>query len=409
MPETPETEDLEKERSAKTQKHNELSAAIEKFSLYSGDPASRMFDRLAKMSKGAHRARHRALIVFFAGWGLICILTIFSGSAIGFDGAFLGDLNAFSRYALAAPLLMLMDRRIDAQLRLYLDHFADAPLIAPYAMKDAAIEITAAIDRASGILPFVLCAALAYVLVLVGQSFGGISLPDWRYIGPPEDIRLTVAAWWAALIAAPLFWFLVLRAFWRYLVWSRLLRQLAHLDLRLVVTHTDGAGGLGFLGRHPNIFSALIFALAIAFAGAVAQELNAGQLSPQAYGWLLTVWVAVTALLFAIPLSAFQAPLSELKRKTRFAAATRSTLVLRAQERDVFGRNLAAPNDDENPGVLMDATKLDDAAKKMRTIPFSRETIAPLIGAALLPLLAAGATQIPIKELFGAAKKLLLL
>jgi hypothetical protein len=41
-----------------------------------------------------------------------------------------------------------------------------------------------------------------------------------------------------------LFWFLLLRWLWRHAVWGLLLRDLARLELRLVATHPDGAGGL---------------------------------------------------------------------------------------------------------------------------------------------------------------------
>ena len=90
-----------------------------------------------------------------------------------------------------------------------------------------------------------------------------------RAVGP-EGARLTVAGWWCALVSNPLFWFLLLRWLWRHAVWGLLLRDLAGLDLRLVATHPDGAGGLAFIGQYPNAFAAFVFALSCVVGAAIA-------------------------------------------------------------------------------------------------------------------------------------------
>ena len=68
----------------------------------------------------------------------------------------------------------------------------------------------------------------------------------------------------------------------------------------------------------------------------------------------------------------------------------------------------------DNPGVkdepaLPNPSALIAAAKKMSIVPYSRTAIVPLGVAALLPLIAAGATQLPLQELWKVAKRLLLL
>ena len=56
-----------------------------------------------------------------------------------------------------------------------------------------------------------------------------------------------------------------------------------------------------------------------------------------------------------------------------------------------------------------DASKTYAAAKKLSTLLISRTAILPVAAAALLPLVAAGATRLPVKELLKVAKRLLLL
>ena len=60
-------------------------------------------------------------------------------------------------------------------------------------------------------------------------------------------------------------------------------------------------------------------------------------------------------------------------------------------------------------GELPDPAKLYAAARKLSTYLISRAAILPVAAAALLPLVAAGATQLPVKELLKIAKGLLLL
>ena len=58
---------------------------------------------------------------------------------------------------------------------------------------------------------------------------------------------------------------------------------------------------------------------------------------------------------------------------------------------------------------IPDPSKVFATARKLSVFLFSRSALLPISAAALLPLVAAGATQLPIKELFKVMKRLLLL
>jgi hypothetical protein len=96
---------------------------------------------------------------------------------------------------------------------------------------------------------------------------------------------------------------------------------------------------------------------------------------------------------------------------TRDAAAAQATRHFRAAERDLIGRNIVAPEEDEVAGETAPPapSKLFAAAGKVATVPFSRSAIMPLATAALAPLLAASATQLPVRELWSVARRLLVL
>jgi hypothetical protein len=116
-------------------------------------------------------------------------------------------------------------------------------------------------------------------------------------------------------------------------------------------------------------------------------------------------------ILFGAPLLAFTKPLRQLKEATVLAASSVATRHERAAERELLGGNMSAADDAEASAAdeIPDTAKLYAAAKKLSIFLISRAAIVPVAAAALLPLVAAGATQLPVRELLKIAKGLLLL
>jgi hypothetical protein len=403
------------EAAPKTKAHStDFTRKVNRFELFSAGLSEPLAARFKMLEKAARSAPRRALIAVALAWGGLLVLSLLAGRALG-PGGLLGDASVFGRFAIATGLLVMMDRRVDSKLRGYLVHFTDAPLISPASMPQAGRALAKAIDRARAPLPTLICALLAclislgFTLVQLGNLDG---LPaSWRFAGAPEAMSLSAAGWWASFVSIPLLSFLMLRALWRYAVWVLLLRRIASLELRLVATHPDGAGGLRFLGQNPNVFTTLAFAMSVCVAGYVLKGLQSEQLDTGIYSMLMSAWAGFIVFLFSAPLLAFAKPLSALKTKPRLAAAARATVNQRAAEREIFGRNFAGwrEGDTEESPADKDATKVDEAARKLSTLAFSRSAVVPLGFSALLPLVAVGATQLPFKELFKAAKGLLLL
>ena len=214
----------------------------------------------------------------------------------------------------------------------------------------------------------------------------------------PEGARLTAAGWWCALVSSPVFWFLLLRWLWRHAVWGLLLRDLARLELRLVATHPDGAGGLAFIGQYPNAFAAFVFALSCVLGAAIARALLQGRdagcgLRP-AHGSLAgrsddLVRLSAAGLLQAPPAAQGGDPPGRQFRRNPPRASGRARTA--RQQRECRGRR-RSHRFRRYSGSL---PKLHAAAKKLSTLLIARSAIVPVAAAALLPLVAAGATQLP--------------
>ena len=68
----------------------------------------------------------------------------------------------------------------------------------------------------------------------------------------PVRARLTLAGVWYGYVSVPILQFLLFRWYYRIFIWTRLLWQVSRIELSLVPTHPDRAGGVGFLALTPR-------------------------------------------------------------------------------------------------------------------------------------------------------------
>ena len=233
---------------------------------------------------------------------------------------------------------------------------------------------------------------------------------SWAVEIAGDGAHVTLAGWWSVICSAPLFYFLLFRGLWRYIVWAMLLWRIASLKLRLVATHPDGKGGLAFLAEYPNAYSMFVFGISSGFAITVVRHVFEANISSVTFGYIITAWLAIVFAFFAFPLLAFSKPLAELKDRSAEVLGAQATRYHRAAERALIGRNLAANDSVEAAApAVPDPSAQFAASRKLSIFLMSRSAVAPLAFAALVPFAIAGATKLPYKEVFAMIKKLLVL
>lgn len=347
------------------------SRGFDDFLIARGGPFYNLQQRLRLLHERALNAGRRAAILVGLAWGMPLLLSAVAGHAIGPAASrpFLLDLGAWARFFIAIGVFVLMERLVEERLRTHLRQFVRAPLLAPGSQPAGVEAVVRALRRRDLRLAELICVVAAYGITLGGVWLALVAdASSWLVSVGPEGARLTAAGWWCALVSSPLFWFLLLRWLWRHAVWGLLLRDLAQLDLRLVATHPDGAGGLAFIGQYPNAFAALVFALSCLLGAAIARTLLQGGLSAAAYGQLMAAWLVVVMILFGIPLLAFSGPLRRLKEATLLTASSVATRRERAAERELLGSNTSAAGDAEAAA----SGEVPDSAKSMRRRASSR-------------------------------------
>jgi hypothetical protein len=267
--------------------------------LFECAPPTGIQSRLGLIQPGAGNSRKRALLVVGMAWlPLVALSTI--------DGGFsnLTAATIYARYLVAAPLLVLAETLCARRLTAIARHFAVGNFIAErdHRQFERILRSTRSLLR----LPLVEVLAWAGAYACTGLLLGRFSSHD------PRD--WSVAMRWNALVSLPILLVLIFGWAWRFVLWCRFLALVARLDLRLVASHPDRAGGLGFVGISLRAFAPVALALSAIAAGQAARIIH--QMPTFSPGHLnVGIGVAVTlVLLFALPIVVFTPALTRAYR-----------------------------------------------------------------------------------------------
>ena len=378
-----------------------------------GGPFFELQRRLGMLREDALLAGRRAALFVALAWGVPFLLSLVAGRAFALaDGrAYLVDFGAWARFFIAIGLFMLSEQQIEYGLNGKLGQLVRAPIIAPDCFAAAASAVVRALRLRDSRAAEIICLGLAIVGTVVWLTRLTASRhSSWAVEIAGDGAHVTLAGWWSVICSAPLFYFLLFRGLWRYIVWAMLLRRIASLKLRLVATHPDGKGGLAFLAEYPNAYSMFVFGISSGFAITVVRHVFEANISSVTFGYIITAWLAIVFAFFAFPLLAFSKPLAELKDRSAEVLGAQATRYHRAAERALIGRNLAANDSVEAAApAVPDPSAQFAASRKLSIFLMSRSAVAPLAFAALVPFAIAGATKLPYKEVFAMIKKLLVL
>jgi hypothetical protein len=212
---------------------------------------------------------------------------------------------------------------------------------------------------------------------------------------------------WYSYVSLPIVQFLLLRWYWRLLVWARLLWQVSRIRLSLVPAHADRAGGLGFLASTGYAFAMLAAAHGAIVAGRIASRIFlVGAALPQ----FAEVIAAMTVFILCIvlgPLLVFAPQLAAAKQAGMREYGTLEEGYVR--EFDAKWLRGSAPADGAFVGSadiqsMADLSNCYEVVRSMRIVPITNQAVLQLAAATLAPIAPLLLTMIPLGELL---KKLL--
>lgn len=375
------------------------------FTVVVGGPLYQAFVRTHLSGLNLELLPRRVTFLLVVTWLVPAVLATVHGDLVGGTTAlpFLLDASAQARLLVAVPLLVGTELVVHQRIRAVVGEFTRRDLV-PAAAADRFQGVIATAGRfRDSMLAEIVLVGIVYAVALGGyRPFAEeLGLGAWFVTPTASGMAWTPAGQWYSLVSMPVFQFLVARWYYRILVWTGFLWAVARIPLRLVPTHPDRLGGLGFIVAATGAFVPLAMAHGALLAGMIANRIfHLGATLPQftleIAGVTLLVWLIVFG-----PLAVFALPLVRAKRAGlleygRFAVG---------YVRDFDGKWLrgGAPAGEPVLGSsdiqsLADMGNSYAVVGEMRPLPVSRDAVIRLSAATLLPLAPLLLTVMPLEE-----------
>ena len=334
----------------------------------------------------------------------LLVLSLLQGLALNFSAAvpLVLDFPVSLRFLIVAPLLIAGTRRLEAMTALALRHLAQSELIAEADRpRLASVAAQIAALRQS---PFAQAAIVA--IVVAGVVFLRIEVLDpfstWQFVPDPGGVIRSWAGWWYVCASLPLFQFVALTWLWHYLLRCWLLWRISRLDLKLMPTHPDRAGGLGFIGLLLRNLLPTLFALEVLPAALFAQEILSLGTKLADYETSIIGLVAIGAIMVLAPPVVFRTKLVRTRGEGMLEYGALAMEYTRAFDRKWLRSRV------ENEALIgsADIQSLADMAnsfqtlRSMRVVPYDvRYMAALMICAAAAPYLPLSLFMLPLREI----------
>ena len=351
-----------------------------------------------------------APILMALTWVPLFVLCMFEGLCFGrVKIPFFYDIAAHTRFLVAVPVLILADIPVGVRLREVTGHFVTAHLVRDEELgkfEDILLNSLRFRDSRAGELVVVVMAYLATYNALSVVSFqsGG----TWFRLEPGQG--LTLVGYWYALVALPIFQFLIFRWIYRMAVWSRFLWKVSRLDLLLTPPHPDGAGGLAFVGKSLVPFGIILFALSAVVSSSIAERILFMGAKLEEYLWSYVTLFVIALAVFAGPMLLFLPNLLLLKQRGLMEYGTLGSEYTQAFHRRWVAKTAPAEEPLLGSGDIQSLADLGNSfeiIKKMNVLPVALGDFVAFVLPGLIPSLPLAATVMPLGEIVKSLLKLI--
>ena len=366
------------------------SEATPDLPLVYGDLPCRLQQWIGLMPAHGLGVGRRAFVAVLVTWVPLAIAALSAGHFL--EGAtaepLLQHFGLNVKFLVAVPVLIVGEALLDRLTQKKIPHFVESGLVTEADRPAFAAMVARAVVWHDAWKPWLVIAVLVVAWTMTPGAWNVHAL-EWTAADPPGRFGLRFGAWWYIFVARPIFIALVLVWVWRLGVLAALLVRISRLPLSLVATHSDKAGGLGFLAELPHAFSPLTLALATVLAAQWGHAALYHGTELESFTLPLIAFTIVTTAVVLGPLLAFVGPLVALRRreKLRYGALVGEYGRL-VHQRWILGEAL---RDDtmltaRELGPAADAAMLYDAVERTRPVPFDPRTLVLIVAPILLPM-----------------------
>jgi hypothetical protein len=261
--------------------------------------------------------------------------------------------------------------------------------------------------RTATVITYLLAYVVVAVLIL---NLTQANTPAWYWAGP-GPLEFSPPGLWHAFVSVPLLLWLCFGWFWRLLLWWRFLAKMARLNLRMIPSHPDHAGGLKFISTAIRAHRLLAFALGVIVAGREVNAMLHAGVPHLGYRYAAAAVAAVMVILAAGPLCMFIAKLRNFRLMGMLRYGPLATAVATEFERkwlDSQNKIDATALEASDFSAMTDLYQVAGNVYDIDELPFHWKDLIPLVIAAGIPFIPAALLTVPLKDILETLKALVL-
>jgi hypothetical protein len=374
------------------------------FSLVQGGPLFQLFVRSHLATTGLDWLKRRIIFFVLLTWLPLLLLSVVSGHLL--DGninvPFLYDLETHVRFLVALPLLLVAELIVHQRIKPVIRQFIERGIISAETRPRFDACIISALRLRNSVWIEIGLVAFVMSFHFVWSELVTLDTTIWYASGVASKQQLSLSGYWYAYISLPVFQFLMSRWLLRIIVWARFLWQVSRLDLYLIATHPDKAGGLGFLAGSTAAFMPLTLSIGSLLSAMIAQRIFYEGAKLLDFKPEIAAAVVFVLLIILGPLCVFAGHLAKTKREGLLHYGKLASRYVTEFEQKWLGGG-AAPNEvfvgTGDIQSLADLNNSFEIIPSMRLFPFGKETVIQIAATVLLPVLPLTLTLISLEEL----------
>jgi hypothetical protein len=304
---------------------------------------------------------------------------------------FLRDIEAHARFLVALPALIIAELEVQIRVSPLVRRFVERRIVVTEDLPAFYKAVNTALRVRNSVAVELFLLVIVYTLgQWIWRSQVALRGATWYATPDASHLNLTLAGYWFAFVSIPLFQFILLRWYMRFMIWFWFLWRVSRLNLHLTAAHPDRAGGIGFLGTVSYAFGPILFAQGALVAGLIADRVLYDGQSLLSFKLEAGAWIGLFVLIIFGPLAMFTAQLSRAKRRGSAEYGLLANRYIFGFEAKWVGAG--APETEELLGTA-DLQSLADLGnsyafvRQMRLVPFGLDDVARLAAIAAAPLL----------------------
>jgi len=316
---------------------------------------------------------------------------------------FIEDIEVHVRFLGTLPLLIAAELIVHKRTQSIVKEFLEPNLIGQADLQKFHQAISTALRWRNSVMAE---ASMLVIVYVIGYQFiwhqsSAVNPSAWYTEPALANGNLSLAGIWFRFFSLPLFQFLFLRWYYRIFIWSRFLFRVSRIKLKLVSTHPDQVGGLGFLSNSIFAFMPLALAHGTLLAGTLANHIFFQGDKLLDFKMEIIIILILVLGIVILPLFSFSSQLAEAKRTGsmlygRFASQYVEEFETKWVKKEVDADPSLMGGDIQSLADLSNSYKV---VETMHVLPITRNMIIMLVVITITPLSPLVLTMMPIGEL----------